>query len=250
MRHLLQILLILSVVGGCCMPAETDDSVPINDAPEDSETPVEPSIFCWAFPYYHNMELSTESVHRPFDSDLEYRVVMDYQRKESANQPGKFNAQYVGTLAYLVAETYEEHSWPNADKLRDALRNVQVVVTYTDNEFARLVDENAHREDAMQAIRDTDWITAMIWVDVTGCESQTLDPEVNMYIIVRDTRIWMHVVSILHEFMHAVAYYGFGDIEADYEHADERLWIPLNDHSFMAEVYDKWLEETGKEEYH
>jgi len=191
-------------------------------------------------PVYHSIEYSVENAYVSPEGDL-FRVLIEYEKKTDFDLVGYgyYSGKDIGMLAYWSSVVYREKGYPNADLVKEKLQNIQVIVTHTNNEIARLYDQNLYRENPTKAIENILWVNAFVISEFAECAGN-FSPEVNLFYVIKNDRMRLeNITTSIHELMHPIGHYGWGD--ADGDHSDPRLWINLSDESIMRKVYDIWL---------
>jgi len=235
MKKAISILMtIITVITATNCGGETD---PDMDA-RDTET-----VSCEGMEVYHNIEYSTENTYVSEDGNV-FNVWVDYEKKTDFDLVGdiSYSGKDIGMIAHWVAQVYEEKGYSNAALVKEKLQNIQVIITHTKEEMARLNNPALYETNPEQAIKDIDGVNAFIESEMPECMAN-MTPEANFYFVMKVDRTRpQNITTVIHELMHPTSFYGWGDVDA--EHDDPRLWMWLSDDSIQAKVYDIWWDYT------
>jgi hypothetical protein len=95
---------------------------------------------------------------------------------------------------------------------------------------------NLYDIDSGEAQKIAEPVGAFVHSEKPECYAD-IPEEIDISYFIRSNNLLTSHTSI-HELMHPVGWYGFGD--SDGEHEDKRLWIELNDNSIAADVLRFW----------
>jgi len=225
----LSLIFIGSFITGCMESTSDFEAEDVKTETCENQTPV-----------YHNVEYSVENAYVSPEGDL-FQVLIQYEEKTDFDLVGNgyYSGKDIGMLAYWSSVVYREKGYPNADLVKEKFQNIQVVVTHTNNELARLWDPKSYYENPTEAIQNTLGLGAFVVSVISEC-SGNFSPDVNFFFAIRAENMRTENVDVsIHELMHPIGYYGWGDSDGD--HNDPRLWMWLSDESIMKGVYDIWL---------
>lgn len=189
---------------------------------------------------YHTIEYSVEGVYVSEDGDA-FRVTMDYEDQNIFFENDYLSARDIGMLAYLSYKVYAKKGYPNADLVKEKLQNILVVVTNTEEELAKLYVPKIYNIDPSAALEEVGKIGAFVNSTKPECYAD-IPEEADISFFIRDWNLLGAETSI-HELMHPVGWYGFGDVDSD--HDDKRLWAGLDDNSIAADVLRLWKYTNG-----
>jgi len=155
-----------------------------------------------------------------------FYVTMDFENRKNFIEPNHYSPYDIGKMAYLATQIYKEKGYLNSELVQNKLSNIHIFVTNTREQFSKLYNPELFYMDSESAKKNGDEIGAYVFSEREECYTGITEGA-EIFFVIKNTHLKYGFNSPLHELIHPISYYGFGNSGA--EHDDPRMWIGLND---------------------